>query len=231
MDNPVVSQEEKTELIGAISEEIRDSLKESNDERDTVLKSQLEVAHKEIKDIIGVTDSKLNRFVEAAGFDPKSDPETWDVKLNMRKTEVDAEGNVIDAEVIPGQAIAESKGYDPMARKMYLPRVERKTSGSFIGFDPRDATYDGLEDIMTLNDKCYIVATALLWETEKRSVPTHDPIYVNKVKSLKTYRVLMDEINGNSELKKAMDTATGGEGSEWVPTELSARMIDAERLQ
>ncbi len=33
-----------------------------------------------------------------------------------------------------------------------------------------------------------------------------------------------------SELKKAMDTATSGEGSEWIPTEFSAQLIDRVRL-
>lgn len=231
MENPVLSQEEKAELISAISTDVKEAFKESVDQQDAVLKTQLEVARQEISDIIGKQNAKLNKFVEIAGFDAEADPETWDVKLNLRKTEIDAEGNIINAEVTPGQAIAELKGFDPMARKMYMPRVKRKTVGNFVGFNPHDASYDGLEDIMELNDQCFITANALLWDKEKRFVPTDDQKFIDTVTSLKTYQVLMDEINGNSDLKKAMDTATAGEGSEWVPTELSAQMIDAVRLQ
>ena len=36
---------------------------------------------------------------------------------------------------------------------------------------------------------------------------------------------------GNSALKKAMDTATAGEGKEWVPTVLSADLIERYRLE
>ena len=231
MENPVLSQEEKTELIGEISTVIKDTYKESNTEHDAVIDEQMKVAHQEIKDIIGITDAKLNKFVSLAGLEPDSDPETWDVELKMRKTEVDAEGNIISAEVIPGQAIAESKGYDAMARKMYMPRVERKTVGSYIGFDPKDATYGGLEDVMKLNDQCIMITKALLAQSEKSDVPMHDQRFIDKIKSLNTYHVLQDEIQANSELRKAMDTATAGEGSEWVPTELSAQMIDAVRLE
>jgi HK97 family phage major capsid protein len=36
---------------------------------------------------------------------------------------------------------------------------------------------------------------------------------------------------GDSELKKALDTATSGEGSDWIPTGFSASLIDLVRVQ
>jgi HK97 family phage major capsid protein len=61
-----------------------------------------------------------------------------------------------------------------------------------------------------------------------------DSVYlISKIMNISPRQVkLWGKQSGNvSELKKAMDASTSGEGSEWVPTELSAQLQDLVRLE
>ena len=67
-------------------------------------------------------------------------------------------------------------------------------------------------ELQKLNDEIYIVSELL------KVHPTQ----------LKLWREFQA---GNSELKKALDTATSGEGADWIPTGFSASLIDMVRVQ
>jgi HK97 family phage major capsid protein len=62
----------------------------------------------------------------------------------------------------------------------------------------------------------------------------NDNIYItsNILKVHPTQLAMWQEFQaGDSELKKALDTATSGEGSDWIPTGFSASLIDLVRVQ
>lgn len=92
-----------------------------------------------------------------------------------------------------------------------------------------DQKADRFQHIEKILDK----PPAKLSEIEKEIHDFNDDVYLlskmlkRDPRTLKTWHRL-DE---NDELKKAMDTATSGEGAEWVPTGFSASLIELLRLE
>ena len=115
---------------------------------------------------------------------------------------------------------------DAFRSRMYNPRSHWKRIGGY----KMTGTYDGLEHIMDMNDNVVMCGLIMQYQKYGHKNP-NTPQFKGIVKGLKSYSLLMSEIRGNSELAKALDTATSGEGSEFIPTQFSARMIDDIRLQ
>jgi HK97 family phage major capsid protein len=109
-------------------------------------------------------------------------------------------------------------GYDnnPINKAMYKPRTEITKSGYVL-----KGSYDGLEDIMLMNDACFILGLA------KAQNDGNLHKYAEYVKESDTYKLLKCELAGNKAFSKALNTT---EGADWVPTAMSAQMIDDMRL-
>lgn len=73
-------------------------------------------------------------------------------------------------------------------------------------------TNDMDRELQMLNDDIYVASTIL-------------KVHPTQLKMWQEFQA------GSSELKKALDTATAGEGAEWIPTGFSASLIDLVRLQ
>ncbi len=78
-----------------------------------------------------------------------------------------------------------------------------------LGVTPKN---DMDRELQLLNDDIYVVSEIL-------------KVHPTQLKMWRDFQV------GNSELKKALDTATAGEGAEWIPTGFSASLIDLVRMQ
>lgn len=85
----------------------------------------------------------------------------------------------------------------------------------------------GISEIMKLPPR--------MLNAEERELQEHvdDSIIVGTIlkKDPRSLKMWNDKLDGSSALRKAMDTATAAEGTEWVPTLLSANYIEAMRAE
>jgi len=145
----------------------------------------------------------------------------------------DPEKKKLPMDLKKSQMIIDLHGYspDPYGVKMHRPRSywDKKKGWYQAG------GYDGIEHIMEMNDT--VILTAMLLQFQQtgqktlglESKPTET--YKSIVKGLDSYKLFQSEIQANTELQKALDTATSGGASEFVPTQFSAKMIDDIRLK
>lgn len=101
----------------------------------------------------------------------------------------------------------------PAARHMELTddrKVLVRSMAQIVALPPRLLSNEERE-LQKFNDDLLIVST----------LTGKDP---------RTLKMWNDRFNSSSALRKAMDAATSGEGSEWVPTLLSSDIIEAMRL-
>ena len=109
-------------------------------------------------------------------------------------------------------------GYDsnPINKAMYKPRTVATNSGYKL-----TGSYDGLEDLMLMNDACFILGLS------KAQRDGNLANYAKYVQDTDTYKMLNYELKANKLFAKALNT---DDGADWVPTAMSAQMIDDMRL-
>jgi len=108
---------------------------------------------------------------------------------------------------------------DPITKALYRPRT---TYNARKGCYELKGSYDGLEDLMMLNDALFIMGWLKADKTRNYAG------YADYVKGFDTYQLAKYELERVPELRKALNTS---DGSDWVPTALSAQIIDDLRLQ
>ena len=108
-----------------------------------------------------------------------------------------------------------------LADMLEFKHVGQKTLRGFFNVSPRGAHE---QELHKLYDYCVLAGEVMARE---KNIP-----YVQAVKSLQLYKLLIAELGGvDDDLKKALDTATTGEGADWIPTGYSADLIDRVVLQ
>lgn len=114
---------------------------------------------------------------------------------------------------------------NPVERMMYAPKTKWSPKN---GWELK-GSYELSEEVMQMNDMLYLYGCQKVLETgaNPEKVPGR---VAEEIKKTHTYKLFKWELESVSELRKAMNTATSGEGSDWVPTGFSASLIDDIRL-
>lgn len=100
-----------------------------------------------------------------------------------------------------------------MRELIYMP-TQRTPEQILNNQYPNDDFHQAVTQLQEWNDRIYILSVAL------RANP----------KSLRSYQLFQDVFN-QSPLKRALDTQTAGEGSEWIPTGFSSRLTERYLLE
>ena len=152
--------------------------------------------------------------------DNRQKREEWQALIaDIRKAvESKNSGNVVDTKLIEEmleKRLAKDRGIERKGRFAVAEETSESAEMDDMLFSK---AYDGdasVQEFRKLNDDCVILSELL--DCDPRSL-----------KSFKKLRAVKN--NGSSELRKAMDTATAGEGLEWVPTGMSRDVIDIVHL-
>ena len=203
---------------------------------------------KEKDDILGIVKSMQDVLSEVAtgSAEQKSKQEKMAEELKSFVNETKEFQTVTQAalaDISEESKAATSTAFDVMMKEPNLRRmwgyadpVERALYRGHVAYDYQagEMAHDGkgyeLDDIVyQLNDAIYIYAMHKAL-TEQRTNPGNPQTYTQIVKGLDSYKLLMYELGRQSELSKALNTATDGSGADWVPTGMSAQLIDEIRL-
>lgn len=112
-------------------------------------------------------------------------------------------------------------------------RIDQLTLKEIVDFDTNRSAYEVVNNLPPANE-----FAAEVYEAQKhydRLKLTHSLLNASKdhyvpIESLKAYDDFVN-LYGNSFLKKALDTQTSGEGSEWIETRFSNRMVELYQLE
>jgi len=107
-------------------------------------------------------------------------------------------------------------------RSYFMSKEWRRSEGSIEKMMALPSGADEIKDLQTRADECLIMAYMVAGHGASQDKITQT------ARELKSFEGLSTEL---SEFKKALGTATAGEGSDWVPTDFSATLIDEVRLQ
>lgn len=113
-------------------------------------------------------------------------------------------------------------GYDdPVTKALYQPRTRFDPNRGWV----KDGTYDGMEDLMRLNDFLYIASVAKAGEKGKDWKN-----YDKYLDEFETKKLFDWEMKAHPVIGKALSSSVEGAGADFVPTQLSAQIIDDIRL-
>ena len=150
---------------------------------------------------------------------------TAEAQLSTQSDEQDAITKSVFDVVVKDVMVRDMWGYnDPISRAIY------KTDTAWSnkqGWHRKGAGYGADDIVMQLNDSLYLMGMHKAIQSQKTGNPMS---YSDAVKSFDSYNLFRYELERNSELRKAMDSSTSGEGGAWVPTMFSANLIDDIRL-
>ncbi len=202
------------ELIGAVvqvSETLKSMDKESADFREVQVK-----ATEELRGMIEDNKTQLTMVSGAvADLSEQDDKDFFD-------------GPVGD---IQNKAVAQLWGHTGEKQINYVDSAISQPSTTWdwrkSGFRSSGDGYAVSNRIAQMND------FLLLWgaaKAQKEFGNYSKEAFANVVKDSQTYSLLVGELRRDRDLRKAMDTATSGEGSDWVPTLFSGQFIDDLRL-
>lgn len=189
--------------------EVKEAIENVSDSAAETKERQVK-AEKELRDeIAGVKDQLItaNAVIEDLAEDKKAE-----------------EKSVFDV-VMKGGALKGWGYHDPVTRALYKSHAHWKPGqgwthdGKAYGVDP---------DVMLMNDMLYLLGNHLSINSEKNFGEHRD--YRRCVQGLETYKLFRYELERSSELRKALNTSTDGEGQDFVPTGFSASLIDDVRL-
>jgi len=204
------TQEDLNKITDGIKQEVKsvmDAIKGGQDKTESEIKGIEEKFSKELADI----QRKVNDFQHVGGtgliFGKDDDPDTIKRKAEFQKT--------ANSEYTK---ICNLYGHDPnpVKRLLYKPRTKfmpRPGHYKLVG------SYDGLEELMEMNDQIllYNMAKAIKTNRPYETVVREDPLY----------KYWHNELKYHPLLYKAMDTT---DFSDLIPTQMSAAMIDDVRL-
>lgn len=196
--------EEILKLAKEMQETLTDVSKTSSEVREAQEAMKLDLAEKfgKQKDFQTMTEMKLKTLTDEVEDENK---QVWDLVLHK------------------GTKIPKQLGYlNPVERALYKPET-RWTKRK--GWEHTGHAYEVSKDLMDMNDMLFIMG----WH---KSITSKENIsFENAVKSFDLHKIFLLELQNNSDLRKALNTATTGEGADWVPQGFSANLIDDIRLQ
>lgn len=214
-----MDKDHEAQVISLIKE-MKDTVETRLNKTDSELKEQLEK--------MGGDITELQRKVslgetEKATVEKELGPDGKPLKIEVHRKDV-FKGR--DVNKVSGLGSIYKRNYiDTVQRNdnlnlrklLYMPRSDwSPVSRSYV----RVKGYDGLDDVMELNDIAYFSALAIAHKTKQS--------FYEVIKGLDSFNMLNGEIQSNTELTKALDTA---DGSDFIPTQFSARLLDDVRLQ
>lgn len=172
------------------------------------------------------TQAKIDRIVaELTATQRKVQDFETILDTKLEKISDDGQQKIFDVNVKDSSVVALWGYHDPITKALYKPRTRYNAAK---GCYEKVGGYDGLEDLMALNDALLIFGMA------KAQRDNNIGAYPKYVRETDTYKLLKAEMESSAFLRKAwkaLNTATEAEGAEWVPTAMSAKMIDDLRLQ
>lgn len=119
-------------------------------------------------------------------------------------------------------------GYgNTVERALYRTHVEYDHRVGGMSHDGKG--YDLDSQVMDMNDAIYLYAMHKAVRMAAKN-PGQQVSYSQIAKEMDTYKMFQFELNRNPELSKALAAANTGSGAEYVPTGLSAQLIDDVRL-
>jgi len=190
-------------LIGQVSEVMQTESKNSAETREKLEKMGTEIteAQRSVSEFQTVTNEKLEK---------------------LTKEQEDEEMKVFDV-ALKNSKVRKLWGYDDgITKAMYKPRTKFVDGKGYV----KTGDYDGMEELMQLNDALFIMGLA------KAQTDGNLQNYSNYIREMDSYKLMKFEMQSHpsirSEAKKALNTS---DGSDWVPTAMSAQMIDDLRLE
>ena len=197
--------EEKFDFVCGLTKQMADVLK-GQAEKSSEDRVKLDKMHEDFKALQGnvsdfktIADTQLKK-VEDQEKDDKEQQKIWDVTLK-------------------DSGVRKMWGYDdPITKALYHPRTTWTPQSGY----KLTGSYDGLEDLMEVNDALFIMGMSAA--TRSGNIES----YPEKVKSFDTYKLFKFELQQNAELRKALNTS---DDNDWIPTAMSAQMIDDLRLK
>jgi len=98
------------------------------------------------------------------------------------------------------------------------------------GWVKDDKGYELDNIVYELNDMLYLTGMHNAIK-DQRLNPGGAKSYTAHVQELESYKLFLFELERRPELRKALNTGTDGSGADWVPTGMSAQLIDDLRLE
>ena len=206
----------KGDIMGVLTE-IRDGVREYKQGTSDALEANAK-ATEDLKTEITAQRTELTQVSEAVA-DLKDEGE------ETHKGFWDSVGSDVH-----NKAVVSLWGYqtmgDPIAKAMYTPQVQ-------LGFGAKaqsrsDLNYDLPRSAMEMNDFLHLWG---LIKSFKQYGGYNEDAYRSAIKGTQTYRILIGELaRYDRDFRKALNTATSGEGSDWIPTQFSSQFIDDYRL-
>ena len=159
--------------------------------------------------------------------------ELHDMKAFLKERGVDRADDHAQAERRVEGAVGAAKAAGVVMRKgeftdagldrpYFLSKEWRRAGGSIEKMMEMGSGADEIRELQTRADECLLMATMIAGEGASEAK------IFEATQGLKSFQGLNSEL---TEFKKALGTATSGEGSDWVPTDFSATLIDEVRLQ
>lgn len=158
------------------------------------------------------------RRAEAENVDPPVDPKE-------RKTSFAAPVLVPEDDEDSRDGFSKAGIIDALSLGTYLRPVAPETGAAYVNWRMgvpagKDALTIGLQ---RLQDQIVIAGTILSHQSRRP--------YDEVVRESKLYSIFAQEAQRDEDLRKAMDTAESGAGSEWIPTDFSSQLHQRVMLQ
>lgn len=205
--------------------------KDKQDELFKLLHDIGEVSKEYQSDITQLRESqlKMTNDLEALATSQKEFKTDTETALVDLKDETEAEKKSLYDFMVEGKIdrkVGEIWGFkNPIERALYTP----KTMWSITKGWQKTGEYELDNNVFLLNDFLYIYGMQKTINEQEKN-PGSRKSYKDFVTETGSYKMFKYELERHSELRKALNTATSGEGSDWVPTGMSAQVIDDIRL-
>lgn len=168
---------------------------------------------------------KMGKHVASIADEFKTFKEETGVALQeLSKDDKALTRSIFDVVTKESKALAVWGYSDEITRALYRKLTEYVPGQ---GWKHTGEAYEVNDDIMKMNDFLYIAGMVKAFKSNATGTPIN---YEAAVKSFDTFKLFNAELVRNPELRKALDTGTSGSGAEFVPTGLSAKLIDDIRL-
>ena len=203
---PEIVVKDKDDLIGAVAEMaelMKDTAKTAGERLEAQKKTEGVLAGfiKKTEEFQTITEASLTELTEQQEIDQKS---VFDIAMKA--------------------PVFEQWGYSgSVERSLYKTHTKWTPDRGWV-HDGK--AYDLDDRVYELNDMLFIVGAhnAIQSQTNPRGVKT----YSQAVTELESYKLFKYELDHRPELRKALNTT---DGADWVPTGMSAQLIDDLRLE
>ena len=200
--------------LGSVLKKMSETLK-ANAEDATALKEAQKTAEKELREMLGGVKTsveelkgKVSTLVEESAEDLEVQKSVYDLALKGKDS----------------PALLARLGFkDDIDSALYKSNLHYNTH--LRVWQPMKAGYGVTDQVALMNDMVFLVGMS----KALKSAYSGNPIkYEDAVKGMDVFEVLKHELRRDPSLRKAMDTTLD---SEWIPTCMSAQLLDDVRLQ